>query len=292
MVAAALSWVLACDAALAESREEEKKKSAEWTVRWMAPWDREVSQRERERAAVLWQQAQAHMAAQLAAEMSTPEWKAREAARIAAEKEKWKRDAEELEKMMAPTRAWMEPLHRAAVDDAKVLEALLGEDWEVKAGPNWSDRVIVLTAKFDVLQESYFWREGDPLPEFSDALSRQDLIHRNARPMNYEIRLAYCEPVSKEVYEVNLAECQRAAIARAFTAGSKDGAGDVAAMKSNSGVPRYRSRNCDVYEHHSTTRSGHLFPPAAVRKIGAAKAILREVLQPIPSATDAQAVVR
>lgn len=287
MAAAVLSWVLVCQAAVAGgAAEEENRKSDEWMERWMVLWDREVSSRERERLAALYRQMQAEMEA----ERSTPEARAEEAARAVAEAETRKREAEEFMKMMAPMLARVEPIRKAAVEDAKVLEELLGEDWEVKVGPRLSDTEIVLTAKSDVLRESYFWREGEPLPEFSDALSRKDLIDRNARPMNYEIRLAYYEPISREEYEGRLAECQRAAIARAFGAGSKDGAGDVAELVSHSSVPRYRSRNCDVYESNSETRSGHLFPPAAVRKIGAAKAILAEVLQLIPGATDARGV--
>lgn len=178
------------------------------------------------------------------------------------------------------------PFVKAAAEDAKVLEALLGDDWEVKAG---GCAEIVLTAKFDVLRESYFWREGVALPEFSDAISRKELIQRNARAMKYEIRLSYCEPMTREEYEARLAERQGAALTRAFGAGEKKAPDGSAEILAKTSLPRYKSRDCHVFEETSDTLTGHIFPPAAVKKIGAAKAILAETLNSMPSGTDATA---
>jgi hypothetical protein len=50
-----------------------------------------------------------------------------------------------------------------------------------------------------------------------------------------------------------------------------------------------REKGATSTRENSDSLTGHIFPPAAVKKIGAAKAILAETLNSMPSGTDATA---
>ncbi len=180
-------------------------------------------------------------------------------------------------------------LGQAAAEDAKVLDALLKEDWVVEV----KQREIVLTSKFEVFRKSYHRAAGDPMPEFSDAVPRSELL-ADAAAEKYVIRLEYVRELTKEEYERRLAERQGAAITMAVGARSKDESAIAHHLLADTRVPRYKSfkggGTFHIYECNSDLLSGRLFPPAAVKKIGAAKAILAEELRLMTSATDATAV--
>ena len=170
-----------------------------------------------------------------------------------------------------------------AEKDAKVLEPLLKDDWEVVVKRN----EIVLTSKFEVFSKSHYGALTNKMPEFSDALSRDELL-AHVTPEKYVFRLEYARALTREEYEKRLAERQVAALAMAFGPWSKHEAALAQRLLGETRVPRYqRQLKFHVYESNSDLLSGRLFPPASVRKIGAAKAILAEELRLLPGGTDA-----
>jgi hypothetical protein len=179
-------------------------------------------------------------------------------------------------------------LARVAERDAKALVPLLKEDWVVEV----KQHEIVLTSKFEVFRESYHRAAGDEMPEFSDAITREELL-THGDPEKYMFRLEYARKLTREEYEKRFAERQRAALAMALGPWSKHEGAIAHRVLDATRVPRYRSFAggiFHIYESNSDLLSGRLYPPASVRKIGAAKAILAQELRVMPAATDATAV--
>ncbi|MCW1921681.1 hypothetical protein OKA05_03895 [Luteolibacter arcticus] len=176
-----------------------------------------------------------------------------------------------------------------AAKDAKALEPLLKDDWVVEV----KQHEIVLTSKFEVFRESLHRPLNEGMPEFSDAVSREELLTHGA-PEKYVFRLEYARALTREEYEKRLTGRQGAALAMALGPWSKHEGGVAYRLLDATRVPRYRSfmggGAFHIYESNSDLFSGRLYPPASVRKIGAAKAILAEELRLMPSATDASAV--
>jgi hypothetical protein len=77
----------------------------------------------------------------------------------------------------APAEAADPELVKLVEKDAKVLEPLLKEDWVVEV----KGHEIVLTSKFEVFRESLTRTLWDEMPEFSDAVSREELLTHGSR---------------------------------------------------------------------------------------------------------------
>jgi len=173
--------------------------------------------------------------------------------------------------------------------DAKVLEPLLKDDWVVEV----KQHEIVLTSKFEVFRESCYRALNEKMPEFSDAVARDELL-THGTPEKYVFRLEYAHALTREEYEKRLSERQGAALAMALGPQTKDEGAVAHRLLGETRVPRYRSfmegRIFHIYESNSDLLSGRLYPPASVRKIGAAKAILAEELRLMPGAADPTAV--
>jgi hypothetical protein len=177
-------------------------------------------------------------------------------------------------------------LVKLAERDAKVLEPLLSEDWVVEVKPH----EIVLTSKFEVFRESFYRALNEAMPEFSDTVTRDELL-TTGEPEKYVFRLEYARALTREEYEKRFAERQGAALAMAFGPWSKHEGAVAHRLLDATRVPRYKKHSkIHIYECNSDLLSGRLFPPASVKKIGAAKAILAEELRLMPGATDATAV--
>jgi len=169
-------------------------------------------------------------------------------------------------------------LAKKAAEAAETIKEVIGDDWTVTV----NGQIVTIESKFDVFR-IFKMSRPTPVPPLDAPTSE---LLKEAIPQKYVFRLRFEKPIEREEFIRRRSERQKHADVLNFGAPSRTAWIEAAAEYVKIQVPHYRQGFYDIYSEPFESPSQHVYPLAAISKIGAVKNVLDTLFRPMRTGSD------